>query len=164
MAAIYGNWMMGMNLRMAEPMEMPVLGYDVRIDSEQKNSSLIADTRFDYSFAPEELDGKATHSLNVDVHYSATAIVKGGTTWFELNTSGIAANHVAHLSLQRGDNCLSVVGEGCQASSIELLATNGTRVAAAASGTLSLNHLATGVYVVRALVDGKSYLWKIVLE
>ena len=164
MAAIYGNWMMGMNLRMAEPMEMPVLGYDVRIDGEQKNSSLIADTRFDYSFTPEELDGKATHSLNVDVHYSATAIVKGGTTWFELNTSGIAANHVAHLSLQRGDNCLSVVGEGCQASSIELLATNGTRVAAAASGTLSLNHLATGVYVVRALVDGKSYLWKIVLE
>lgn len=157
---VYGNWLIGMNIESSKGVELPVDGYDVSIDGEKKNSAKITENSFAYDLGVKD---NKEHTLQVDVYYTVKPeSVKGDTFRFTLGVTGINQNVVGKLQLLQGDNELTVSGNNV--TSVEIVSASGAEVASAAGNTVSLNGMTSGVYVVKAVVDGKNVTRKIVIN
>lgn len=153
------NWMIGANIESPVSVKLPVTGYDVTIDGEKK-ASKIADTSYAYDFGTEDAN---EHTIQVDVYYNVKPTsVSGGVTRFTLGTTGISANTIGRIAIAKGDNEITVSGDGVQ--SVQLVSTTGATVAAAKGNTVSLNGVTTGTYIVKAVVNGKNVTRKIIIE
>lgn len=64
--------------------------------------------------------------------------------------------------MRQGDNELTVTGDNV--TSVDIIAANGASAASAKGNTVSLNGLTSGVYVVKATVNGKTITRKIVIK
>ena len=156
-AAVYGNWMMGLDIEAAEGVKLDVAGYDVRIDGTKKNSDMLTATEFSYDFGAEDA---VQHTINVDVYYTVKPdCVSGTANRFYIGAAGIGDNTIARLEVGQGDNEVTIAGYNV--TSVDLVAANGATVASATGNTVSINGLPAGIYVVKAVVDGKSVTRKI---
>ena len=156
-AAVYGNWMMGLDIEDAEGVALDVAGYDVRIDGAKKNSDMITATEFSYDFGAEDA---VQHTINVDVYYNVSPTsVSGTTNRFFIGAAGIDDNTIARLEVRQGDNEVTVAGDNV--TSVDIVAANGATVASATGNTVAINGLSAGIYVVKAVVDGKTVARKI---
>ena len=158
-AAIYANWMMGMNIEAPESYDLPVSGYDVRIDGDKQNETKLTATTYTHDF--KEADSQQ-HSINVDVYYTAATSVKGDATYFYLNATGIDKNVIAELTIRKGENFIVI--DNASVTSIEAFAANGEQKAAANGNTLDISNLNAGVYLIKAKVDGKTIVRKIQIK
>ena len=155
--SITGNWLIGLNIENPVAMELPVAGYDVNIDGEKKNAGMLTESSYDYDFVTED---SKEHQISVDVYYTVKAqSVKGGVTRFYIGSAGINGNTIERIEVRQGDNELTVTGNNV--SSVELVSASGAVVASSHSNTVSLNGVATGVYVVRTTVGGNVITKKI---
>jgi len=68
-------------------------------------------------------------------------------------------NTIGRLEVAQGDNNITVTG--ANVSSVEVVSAAGATVAAAKGNTVAINGLATGVYVVKAVVGGETIARKI---
>ena len=148
---------MGLDIEAAEGVKLDVAGYDVRIDGAKKNSEMLTATEFNYDFGAEDA---VQHTINVDVYYTVKPdCVSGTTNRFFIGAAGIGDNTIARLEVRQGDNEVTVAGDNV--ASVDLVAANGATVASAAGNTVSINGLPAGIYVVKAVVDGKNVARKI---
>lgn len=155
--SVYANWLMSLNIENPNPSYLPVDGYDIYIDGEKKNTEKLTKTNFDYDFGAE--DAKQ-HTVQVDAYFTGTTeAVKGTTNTFFIGTAGINDNTMATVEIQKGDNEISVVGNGV--TSVELVSAAGATVASAKGNTVSLNGVSAGVYVVKAVVNGETVTRKV---
>lgn len=156
-ASIYGNWMIGMNIENPNGVSLPAVGYDVNIDGEKKNTAMLTSPAFNYDFGSE--DAKQ-HTISVDTYYKVNGTsVKGGATTFFIGAAGIADNTIGRIEVAQGDNNITVTG--ANVSSVEVVSAAGATIASAKGNTVAINGLATGVYVVKAVVDGETIARKI---
>ncbi len=156
-ASIYGNWMIGMNIENPNGVSLPAVGYDVNIDGVKKNTAMLTSPAFNYDFGSE--DAKQ-HTISVDTYYKVNGTsVKGGATTFFIGAAGIADNTIGRIEVAQGDNNITVTG--ANVSSVEVVSAAGSTVASAKGNTVAINGLATGVYVVKAVVDGETIARKI---
>ena len=158
-AAIYANWMMGMNIEAPEAYDLPVSGYDVRIDGDKQNETKLTATTYTHDF--KEADSQQ-HSINVDVYYTAATSVKGDATYFYLNATGIDQNVIAELTIRKGENFIVI--DNASVTSIEAFAANGEQKAAANGNTLDISNLNAGVYLIKAKVNGDTIVRKIQIK
>lgn len=146
---ISGNWLMGLNIESPMPMALPVAGYDVNIDGKKMNTAILANPAYDYDFGSED---SKLHTISVDVYYTVKAqSVQGGVTRFNIGAAGIGDNTIQRIEIRQGDNELAVSGDGVV--SVQLYSTSGAEVASASGNTVSLNGIAPGVYMVKAVVN-----------
>ncbi len=156
-SSITGNWLIGLNIESPTAMELPVAGYDVNIDGEKKNADMLTENSYDYDFAAED---SKEHQISVDVYYTVKAeSVKGGATRFYIGAAGIGENTIERIEVRQGDNELTVTGNNV--SSVELVSASGAVVASSSNNIVSLNGVASGVYVVRTVVGGNVVTKKI---
>lgn len=151
-AAIYGNWMIAMDIFDAKAGELPVKGYDVYIDGEKRNAELLTTAAFDYDFGSEDAE---KHTISVDVHYPALdAPVKGAVNTFHIGTAGIGSvtGNAAGMQIEMTEDYIKVA----KASHISVVAADGTTVCSTDGERASIAHLTAGIYVVVATVDGKT--------
>ncbi|MGM9712595.1 MAG: hypothetical protein ACI3Y5_00535 [Prevotella sp.] len=155
---IQHNLMIGMTIEDKQTMELPVLGYDVSVDGKKLNTAMLAEPRFTYTFPSADKD---RHALNVDVYYEAVPeSVKGSDVYFIIGSStGIEENTIASVSIRKTDSYITVTGDNV--SGVSLFSADGAAVAATGSDTLAIGQLSEGVYVVKAVVDGKTVTRKI---
>ena len=159
-SAVFGNWMIGLNIESSTLTPLPVDGYDVLIDGVKKNTSLVEETAYTHDFGT---DDKQQHTIRVDVHYAAKAeAVQGSVTKFLIAVSGINDNVVSDITLRQGSNLLTVEGEGV--TSVSLVSVSGATIAVAEGNTVSLDCVAEGVYVVKAVVAGETMTRKVVVK
>lgn len=148
-SSIYGNWMLGMVITSPNPTEMAIDGYDVRIDGTKMNETLLTDTRFTHDFGA---DADGTHRINVDVHYRVGGKVSGNSVFFALGAAGIADNYVADLHIRKGENFITIEGEGV--TTVSAVNMGGQTVAAAQGHVLDITTLSAGTYVLRIEANG----------
>lgn len=155
--SMYGNWMIGWEMRDPYGRFINVDGYDVLIDGTKANGARLSTTTFKHEFAAN--DGKA-HTLQVDTYYPARAeAVPGKAMTFYIGVSGIDNATVAVLNMRGDNNRLCVEGDGVE--SLTAYSMSGTAVASAAGNTLDISHLSSGVYVVKVKVNGNDVTRKI---
>ena len=156
--ALHGNWMMGMNLVAADGTPMAIDGYDVTIDGEKKNAALLTETSYDYDFGVEDA---LRHSIVVGVHYTGkSGSVDTDVTYFYIGTAaGIDRNVVKDITLAKGDNFLTVQGDGVEA--VAIYSASGMSERAVKGNTVDLGGLPTGIHIVRYKVGGKYYSTKV---
>lgn len=159
-SVIFNSWMIGLGIENPDAAPLPVSGYDVNIDGVKKNSDKLTDTSYSYDFgAPSDEE----HNVSVDVYYTVKSeSVKGGATKFYIGSTGINGAVVGKIEMRQGDNELTVTGDNV--TSVDIIAANGASAASAKGNTVSLNGLTSGVYVVKATVNGKTITRKIVIK
>lgn len=152
------NAMMGITIEDKQTMELPVAGYDVSVDGKKLNTAILSEPRFTYNFPSADKD---RHALNVDVYYEAVPqSVKGADVYFIIGSStGIVDNTIASITIRQTDSRITVTGNNV--SSVSLFSADGAAVASADSDTLAIGQLPEGIYVVKAVVDGKTVTRKI---
>lgn len=151
------NWLIGMTIENPDFKYLPIDGYDVTIDGQKRNTELVNHGYFDFDFGTEDANA---HTISVDVHYKGVAeAVKGDTKTFYIGTAGINDNTTATVEIQKGDNEITVVGNGV--TSVELVSAAGATVTSAKGNTVSLNGVSAGVYVVKAVVNGETITRKV---
>ena len=154
------NWMMGLNLESPEGIELPVDGYDVKIDGEKKNAEKITENSYSYDFGAEDTK---EHTIQVDVYYTVKpTCVEGSVNRFYLGVSGIDENLIGKINISMGDNEIAVGGDNVK--SVDVISAAGATVASAKGNTVSVNGLPTGIYIVKAVVDGKTITRKVQIE
>ena len=155
------NVMLGFTMEDTEGLELPVVGYDVRIDGAAANATPLTEPCVEYAFAEPQTDGSAQHTIAVDVYYSAVAeSVKGGVEYFTVDAAtGISQQWVADLAVQQSDAMLTVAGEGVE--QVSLIAADGRVVAQSDTDTVAIGQLSPGIYVVTAEAAGKTLVRKI---
>jgi len=152
-----GNWMIGMTLASATATPLNITGYDVRIDGVKVNTEKLTATEVEHIFNDNE---SGQHSINVDVYYQAKAeSVKGNSTYFNITPTGISSNTIAEINIRYGENFITV--DGGSVKSITVYSTDGATAASAQGGILNVSGLNSGVYVVKANVDGNVITRKI---
>ena len=157
--AIYANWMIGLSIENPESTTLPVAGYDVNIDGAKKNSEMLTTNSFAYDFSKSDA---TDHTISVDVYYSLKPeSVKGGVNRFVIGTTGISSNTIAKIEIRQGQNEITVSGDNV--TSVELVSADGATVASAKGNTLSIDDIAEGVYVVKAVSGGKTVARKIAI-
>ena len=77
------------------------------------------------------------------------------------DVAGIGQNTIGRIELRRGDNELTVNGEGVE--SVEIMAADGTSAARADGNTVSLGGIPAGTYIVKVVAGGKPTTRKIVI-
>ena len=154
-AAIYGNWMMGLNLESTEESKLPIIGYDVNIDGVTINDETLTATNTSFTFPSVDTE---KHSISVDTNYPAGVVKRGAANYFYLSGSGVE-NVVSNITLLQGANMLTVTGGNV--TRIRVFSVAGSIVRNAEGNTVAIDGLAQGVYVVKATVDGKSVIRKI---
>lgn len=158
--AIWANWMMGLQIENPKTVDLPVAGYDVAIDGAKKNSEMLKTTSFSYDFG--KADAKE-HTIQVDVYYNLKPTsVSGGVTRFTIGTTGISENTIDRIEMHQGNNEITVSGNNV--TSVTVLSTDGATVAKANGNTVSISNLTSGVYVVKAVVNGENVTKKIMIE
>ncbi len=158
--AIWANWMIGLGIENTKTVDLPVAGYDVNIDGVKKNSEMLKTTSFSYDFGNE--DAKE-HTIQVDVYYNLKPTsVSGDVTRFTIGTTGISENTIDRIEMHQGNNEITVSGNNV--TSVTVLSTDGATVAKANGNTVSISNLTSGVYVVKAVVNGENVTKKIMIE
>ena len=158
-AGIYANWMIGLCIENPESASLPVAGYDVNIDGAKKNSEMLTANSFAYDFGNADV---TDHTISVDVYYSLKPeSVKGGVNRFVIGATGISSNTIAKIEIRKGENEITV--SGSNVTSVELVSADGSTVASAKGNTLSIDGIAEGVYVVKAVCGGKTVARKIAI-
>lgn len=159
-AGIFANWMIGLGIENPNPTALPIDGYDVFVDNAKKNSELVKDTKYTYDFGT---DDQQQHTIRVDVYYTVKSTsVKGGVTKFLIAVAGIAENTVGRVQMHQGNNELTVTGDNV--TSVELVSAAGATVAKANGNTVQLDAVAPGMYIVKAVVNGKTVTRKLMIE
>lgn len=154
-ASAYGNWMMGLVLESPAPRKLPIKGYDVYIDGQQANTSLLSEPHFNYTFPTEDADA---HRLRVDVHYDVKGQVSGGNTFFYIGASTVdEAVYSIDIDGQGG----YVVVEGAGVTSLAAYSLSGTLLATAEGNRLELSGLPSGVIILQATRNGKKEVYKL---
>lgn len=153
-----GNWMIGMLLTTPEADNLPVQGYNVRIDGEKKNDALITDTQFTYNY--EALESQ-THRMNVDVLYDVVGEVKGDAVFFTLYPTGIEDNEIASIRLFPNPATEYVKVEGGNVESIVAFSSDGKQVEQSDDNILNVSDLDAGLYILKICIDGKEKTAKI---
>ena len=139
---------------------MTVTGYDVLIDGVKKNDTMLAAPEFRYDFGTK--DG-ALHNLTVNTYFPGRDVpVAGEDNYFTIGVDAIDNAKVEVLNLTGNSNFLRAEGEGVK--SMEAYNMAGAVVASADGNTLNISSLATGIYVVRIDVAGKSVTRKIAIR
>lgn len=153
------NWMIGLVLENPKPGTLPIEGYDVFIDNAKKNAAKLTERTYTHDFGT---DDKQQHTIRVDVYYTVKSTsVKGGVTNFLIAVAGIDENTIGLIEMRQGENELTVTDEGV--TSVELVSAAGAVVAKAEGNIVSLNGLAAGVCVVKAVVAGETVTRKIMI-
>lgn len=151
-----GNWLMGMILRSPETYSLPVVGYNVVVDRKTVTETPITDTHFTYE------TGEGTHQLRVDVVYEGMEDAVKGTTQFvkmaEL-AEGIEGTEAANLVIEATATRLTLTGG--TVSGVKAYNVAGALVAQAEGSTLDIAHLENGIYVLTAVIDGRTVQRKI---
>lgn len=144
-----GNWMMGLIATDPNASELPVEGYDVRVDGVKANEQTLTEPTFTYAFG-EGADMNATHKVNVDVYYSVAGKVEGGAVFFTLAAAaGIGENVINDIKITRdGDSYIRVEGEGVLG--VDLYSVNGTLVSSTDTNVVNISGVQGGVYVLKA--------------
>lgn len=144
-----GNWMMGLIATDPNASELPVEGYDVRVDGVKANEQTLTEPTFTYAFG-EGADINATHKVNVDVYYSVAGKVEGGAVFFTLAAAaGIGENVINDIKITRdGDSYIRVEGEGVLG--VDLYSVNGTLVSSTDTNVVNISGVQGGVYVLKA--------------
>ncbi len=159
-AAVFANWMIGLNIENPDAKALPVSGYDAYIDGAKKNAEKLTTTSFAYDLGNTN---RTDHTIRVDVYYDVMPTsVKGNVNRFTINATGISENTVDRITMRQGDNEITVSGNNV--TSIEIASADGKSIAKAKGNTVSINGIATGVYVVKAVVDGKNITRKIAIN
>ncbi|WP_418553848.1 rhamnogalacturonan endolyase family protein [Prevotella sp.] len=153
-----GNWMMGLIATDPNASELPVEGYDVRIDGTTANTAKLTEPTFTYDFS-DGADLNATHKVNVDVYYSVAGKVEGSAVFFTLATAAsIDSNFINDIKLVRGDNYIRIEGEGV--TGVDLYAANGTLINSSNTNVVNISGAQTGTYVVKAKTANGSKMFK----
>lgn len=157
-AGVSGNWMMGFTIEAPKEEAVTVSGYDVMVDGRKRNTEMLTGTQFDYDFGKED---QWEHTISVNTYYPNLAqSVSGEKHYFYIGSTGIAdATNGSVLNLYHNNNILKV--EGDHVESVDIYTADGKVALSANEGTVSLDHLTAGVYVVKAKVDGKRVVRKI---
>lgn len=159
-SGIYANWMIGLTLESPNGVSLPIDGYDVEIDGEKKNSAKLTDTAFDYDMGSSD---NLEHSIMVNVYYTVkpTTSVAGTLTTFFMGTSGIGDNVIGRIEVQKGNNVITVTGDNV--TSVDLVSASGATVASAKGNTVSIDNIASGVYVVKIVAGGNTVTRKVMI-
>lgn len=156
-AAIYGNWMMGMTLVDGDAAPLTVAGYDIEIDGVKRNSEVVKVNSYDFDFGAE--DAKH-HSISVNTYYPAlTKAVTGQLHYFYIGAASIDEVNAVVLQLHYSNNMLIFEGTGVE--NIMLYTIDGKQVLSAKGNTVSIDQLASGIYVVKAKTADKELVKKI---
>lgn len=143
-----GNWMMGLIATDPEGAELPVDGYDVRVDGTKANGQTLTEPTFTYAFG-DGADLNATHKVNVDVYYSVVGKVEGSAVFFTLASTGIGSNVVNDIKLTGdGESYIRVEGEGILG--VDLYSANGTLVSSTDTNVVNVSGVQGGVYILKA--------------
>lgn len=149
-ASMYGNWMIGMVITSVEKNELPILGYDVRIDAKKVNETLLTTPSFTYQFPS---DAKTAHRMNVDVHYEVKGKVDGGASFFTIGPDKIDEQAVLHLTLTQEQGFVLVEGEKIQ--SLTLYDLSGQLLVSAQGNKLDISGLPSGIYPLQIVVNNQ---------
>lgn len=142
-----GNWMMGLIATDPEGAELPVDGYDVRVDGTKANGQTLTEPTFTYAFG-DGADLNATHKVNVDVYYSVVGKVEGSAVFFTLASTGINGNVINDIKLTRdGNSYIRIEGDGVQG--VDLYSINGTLVSSTDTNVVNISGVQGGVYVLK---------------
>lgn len=151
--------MMGLIATDPNASELPVEGYDVRIDGTTANTAKLTEPTFTYDFS-EGADLNATHKVNVDVYYSVAGKVEGSAVFFTLATAAsIDSNFINDIKLVRDDNYLRIEGEGV--TGVDLYAANGMLINSSNTNVVNISGVQTGTYVVKAKTANGSKMFKV---
>lgn len=150
-ASAFGNWMMGLVLASPTVKEIPISGYNIRIDSKVVTPTLLTETSYTHDFGTEE---DATHRLNVDVFYEGNREVKGTAVFFKIGASDIGENRVTAFRLDKKEGYIVVEAEGVTAVSAVDMA--GQTVRTVNGDILPVTGMDKGIYLLRiATSDGE---------
>lgn len=159
-AGVWANWLIGLNIENKNSVALPVAGYDVAIDGVKKNSEMLKQPSFSYDFGKADTQ---EHTIQVDVYYTVKPTsVSGGVTRFTIGTTGIGKNTIDRIEMRQGNNEITVSGNNV--TSVTVLSADGATVAKANGNTVSIDNINSGVYVVKAVVDGENVTRKIMIE
>lgn len=157
--AVYANWMIGLNIENPSIATVPATGYDVLIDGAKKNAEMIKEPSFCYDFGKEDNN---EHTIQVNAYYPLSPVsVAGGITRFYISSTGIDNNVIESIEIRQGNNELSVMGNDVK--SVEIVSAAGQTIASAAGNTVSIDGVAAGTYIVKAIADGKKITRKIAI-
>lgn len=149
------NWLLDMTIVAPTSAPMQVEGYDVVIDDKKRNESKLTDTSFEYDF---KLYSQSKHSVYVSTYYPGeTEPVKSEATIFKL-TSGVD-DAIAEIEMEIGENYITVDAE--KVEMIQVVAIDGKVMASANERCVNITSLPAGIYVVRAIADGKEIVRKV---
>lgn len=158
-ASAFGNWMMGLMLTNPVEKEIPVTGYNIRIDNKVVTPTLLAETSYVHDFGTEE---DATHRLNVDVFYEGEREVKGTAIFFKIGATSIDENCITALRLDKKEGYIVVEAEGVTAVSAVNVA--GQTVRTANSNLLPVTGMDKGIYLLRIATSDGERTVKIVID
>lgn len=159
-AAVWANWMIGINIENPNGTALPVSGYDVTIDGVKKNTEMLTTTSFAYDFGKEDAQ---EHTIQVDAYYTVKPTsVSGGVTRFYIGAAGISTGTIDRIEVRQGDNEITVAGD--HVTSVDLISAAGATVASAKGNTVSVNGVNAGVYIVKAVVNGETITRKVLIE
>lgn len=143
------NWMLRMEIaETGDTKPMPVEGYDVAVDSKAVNKNRISDNT--YTFVPEK---SGSFALSVDAYYPGVGTAVKGTDVIIDLTSGVGEISTQEVSIRGGKGCIYIIGE--DVTDVEVIDLQGNVVAHGAANNAVIDGIASGIYVVRAKVDGK---------
>ncbi len=150
-----GNWMIGLVIRSTDGKPLPVKGYDVYVDRKKVTDAPITETTFTHEV------GDGTHQVRVDVLYDGMESPVQGTVQFINMADGIDGVEAPAVSLDVTATAITVVGG--QVTGVALYSADGSLVAQTEGETLSVSHLQSGMYVLKAVVDGVPVTRKLVI-
>lgn len=153
------NWMMGIVVADPEPRALPIKGYDVLLDGNKLNETLVTETSYSLPTAQLGAAEGTKHKIAVDTWYEpATAAVPGTPVEFVIGQTGIDATFVADMTVGNDGAILRVTN----AVEIALYDISGLEVASAAEESIRIDSLASGIYIVKAHdAAGKELVTKI---
>lgn len=156
-ASTNGSWMLSMEIEDTVANNVEVLGYSVVVDGKAINSELTTENTIQHQVKD---NGVAQHTMRIDTYYpNVRRSVKGGTTTFTINTTGIEGIQIAEINLVKGDNRLTAQGENIRSIAVHSL--SGMLMAFSQSNTVAINNFSTGLYMVTVKTGDTQKTFKI---
>lgn len=149
------NWLLDMTIVAPSSTPVQVEGYDVVIDNKKRNEAKLTDTNFEYDF---KFYTQSKHSVSVSTYYPGESEpVNGEVTIFRL-TSGVD-DAIAEIEMEIGENYITIEAE--KVDLIQVVAIDGKIMASTNERCVNITSLPAGIYVVRAIADGKEVVRKV---
>ncbi len=153
------NWMMSMIVADPVEKELPVKGYDVTLDGQKLNETLLTETSYTHPIANLTVKPGKKYKVAVDTWYEpATVAVPGSPVEVILSGVGVDETFVADMTVGNDGAILRVTN----AVEVALYDMSGLEVAKAAGESVRIDNLTAGIYVVKAHdSEGKELVTKI---